>query len=116
LNCMKMLTQVVSKQNELCVYGECIVNELWNSGGSHQDIPIAQRRIDQICFNLMMGAYSQNSDFGPENYFQHNNVPQNPPAFIYASQPFSAVPSECNYSVTPMPSCTISEDSVYSFS
>jgi hypothetical protein len=28
LNCMKMLTQVVSKQNELCVYGECIVNEL----------------------------------------------------------------------------------------
>jgi hypothetical protein len=116
LNCMKMLTEVVSKRDEFSVCGDHIANKLWRSGRSHQEISIALHHTEQICFNLIMDAYSPKNNFGPQNYSQYKNVPQNPPAFNYASQLLSTVWSEHSYTMTPMPSSSTSEDSVYSFS
>ena len=56
LKCMKMLTDVVPKHDEFSVYGEHIANKLWNRGRSHQTIFITDHHVDQICFNLIMGA------------------------------------------------------------
>jgi hypothetical protein len=78
LNCMKTLTEIVSKRDDFAVYGEHIANKLRSSGRSLQEISIAQLHIEQICFSLVMGAYSRNNTFGPQNYSQYSSVPQNP--------------------------------------
>lgn len=54
---MKKLTEVVSTRDEFSVYGEHIANKLRSSGRSHREIAIAQNRIDQVCFNLIMGDF-----------------------------------------------------------
>jgi hypothetical protein len=59
LNCMKMITEVFPKRDEFSVYGEHTANELWNSGRFHQEISITEHHVEQIWFNLIMGAQSQ---------------------------------------------------------
>jgi hypothetical protein len=56
LNCVKMQTEVVPKPDEFSVYGEQIANKLRNNGRSHQEISITEHHVEQICFNLTMGA------------------------------------------------------------
>jgi hypothetical protein len=60
VNCIK--TETSSKRDEFLVYGEHIANKLRSSGRSHKEIAIAQNHIDGICFNLIMGAYCEESN------------------------------------------------------
>ena len=65
-------------RDEFSVYGKHTANGIGNSERSHQKISIAQHHIEQICFTIIMGAYSRNNNFGP----QYNSVPQNPLALV----------------------------------
>ncbi|XP_069672814.1 uncharacterized protein [Periplaneta americana] len=58
-SCMKTLTEIVSKRDDYSVYGEHIANRLRNSGRSKFEIAIAQHEIDNICFKLTVGGFSQ---------------------------------------------------------
>jgi hypothetical protein len=59
LQCMKTLTERVSKCDDYSVYGEHVGNKLRSCGRSNFEISIAQHHIDEILFNLTMGAYGQ---------------------------------------------------------
>jgi hypothetical protein len=103
LYCMNMLTVLVPKYDEFSVCGEHMAKKLWNSERSHKEIYV-KYHVEQICFNLIMGAYSHNNNFGPQNYSQYNSVSHNPAALNYGSQPFNEVPLECSNSETLLPS------------
>lgn len=113
---MNILTALVPKCDEFSVCGEHMAKKLWNGERSRQEISVTEHHVEQICFNLIMGAYSHNNNFGLQNYSQYNSISQNPAVFNYGSQPFNEVPSECSSSATPVPSTTTSENSVYYFS
>jgi hypothetical protein len=59
LNCMR--TYTVDSKCELYVYGKYIANKLRNTGRSCQEMSIVQHHLEQMCFNLIMGAYSHNN-------------------------------------------------------
>lgn len=59
LQCMKTLTERVSKRDDYSVYGEHVGNKLRSCGRSSFEISIAQHHIDEVLFNLTMGAYGR---------------------------------------------------------
>lgn len=52
---MKTLADTVSKRDEFTVYGE----HIGNSSRSKLEIASAQNAIDNICFKLLIGEFSQ---------------------------------------------------------
>ncbi|XP_075214087.1 uncharacterized protein LOC142320273 [Lycorma delicatula] len=67
--CMKVLTENLSNRDEFTVYGEHIANKLRLSGRSRMEIAIAEHHIDDICFKLTMGEFSELTF---TNYLQHD--------------------------------------------
>lgn len=59
LQCMNALIERISKRDDHSVYGEHVGNKLRSCGRSIFEISIAQHHIDEILFNLTMGAYGQ---------------------------------------------------------
>lgn len=58
----RIKTEISTERDEFLVYGEHIANKLRNSGRSRKEIAVAQNLIDRVCFNLIMGAYFEDSN------------------------------------------------------
>lgn len=56
---MKAFVAQAARRDEYCVFGEHVANRLRRCGRSHHDLVIAQHKIENILFDLEMGAYDK---------------------------------------------------------
>lgn len=97
---MKTFAAQAARRDEYSVFGEHIANRLRKCGRSHYEMVIAQHKIENIVFDLEMGAYDKTRYQHHPHYVSPQANWHNPPPAVTRSEPAESSVINVNHILT----------------